>query len=77
MDDYEKITLFNAKLYYVNKLFITKNFSDIEKKLIIERIDREETISRVKWVCFRLLGRGSVRFLDPIKPIKGIEKHKM
>ena len=43
----------------------------------MERIDREETISRVKWVCFRLLGRDSVRFLDPIKPIKGIEKHKM
>ena len=77
MEDYEKITLFNAKLYYVNKLFITKNFSDIEKKLVIERIDGEETISGVKWVCFRLLGRDSVRFLDPIKPIKGIEKHKM
>jgi len=76
MYDYKKMKLFNIKLIYVNRLFRARNFSDTEKKLIIERIDREETRNRVEHIYFRLLVDGN-RFLDPIKPIKGIEKHKM
>ena len=47
MFDYKKMKLFNIKLIYVNRLFRARNFSDTEKKLIIERIDREETRNRV------------------------------
>ena len=76
MFDYKKMKLFNIKLIYVNRLFRARNFSDTEKKLAIEKIDREETKNGVEHIYFRLLFNGD-RILDPIKPIKGIEKHKM